>query len=431
MKRQAFVSFWLALGVFVAANPADAVLKVVVIQGDTSPNDGLPYRRMRPPAASDVALERVAFYSPTDGGGRCIFLVDPDGGPGTVVACEKDATPDGRHYSKLANPSINVAGVPVFSSRTTFGYDGVYRGVSPSVVALTNDPYGAQFLDNMTNAVITATGDVVFLTALTGGTPGDAALLRCSGGDGNCSPNTVPPGTGVLTTLARLGDPIPDRPGREICTLLGARASTFGVAFAAITKMDCNDAVEAAAPGVFRLPFAGAVDTVALFGEASGIGPTTWLNFRGLPAIANNGKIGFQADLAGTPSAALFLCDPATCPAASPTAAVESGQIDASSNVFRTFSAPGISEAGDLVFNTRVIGGPAGVSNGTYIWRSATDTFDVVAMKYDSVPGIVGAIFTDFLQGSPSMTAAGKVAFKARIKRPVAPRNRFGIFIEE
>lgn len=428
------MSFWLALGALVVASAADATLKVVVIQGDSSPN-GAPYRRMRTPVAADFAGERVAFYSPTDGGERCIFVVDPDMGPGTLVACERDGSPDGRLYTKLASPSINAAGVPVFSSRTSFGYDGVYRGVSPAVVALTNDPYGPQFLDNMSNAIITGAGDVVFLTQLTGGAPGDAALLRCSGGNGSCSPSSVPVGTGTLTTLVRLGDSIPDRAGREVCSLLGAHASDFGVAFAAITKLDCNDAMEVAAPGVFRRPFAGAIVTVALYGEGSGIGPTTFLNFRGLPAIANNGKIGFQADLAGTPSAALFMCDPAatcpTVPTALPVAAVENGQLDAGGNAFRTFSAPGISEAGDLAFNTRVIGGPAGVSNGTYIWRAATDTFDNLGMKYDSVPGMPGAVFSDFLQGAPSMTPAGKVAFKARIKRGTAPRNRFGLFIEE
>jgi hypothetical protein len=55
----------------------------------------------------------------------------------------------------------------------------------------------------------------------------------------------------------------------------------------------------------------------------------------------------------------------------------------------------------------------------------------VVVRKLDLVPGIAGAYYSDILQGAPSMTSTGRVAFKARFKRPRAPRNRVGIFIEE
>jgi len=431
MKKSSFIASWMALGALLSVDSAHAVLKTVVLQGDPSPNSGLAYRRMKLPAASDAAGERIAFYSPTDSAGRCIFRVDTAGGPGTLVVCTKTPTPDGRLFLKLQDPSINLSGTPAFASATSFGNDGVYRGIPPTVVALTNDPVGLVFIDNPSNVSITDGADVVFLAELTGGSAGDAALLRCSGGDGNCSPQTAPPGTGTLTTLVRVGDAVPDRAGREFCSFLGARASTFGVAFTASTKLDCTDNAETAATGIFRLPFLGAVTTVALVGEASGVGPTTWSNFRGTPSIANNGKIGFQSDLAGTPSAGLFLCDPATCPAASPTVAVEIGQLDGSNNAFRYFSPPSVSDAGDLAFNTRLSGGPAGVTNGLYVWRSATDTFDVIGLKNDPVPGVIGGIFTSFLQGPPSMTSTGRVAFKAKIKRPVAPRNRVGIFIDE
>jgi hypothetical protein len=432
MLRQKLVAFWLALGAFVAADSADAVLKTIVVQGDVSPNAGAPYRRPNSLAVSDFGGQKIAFYSPTEGGSRCIFLVDTAGNPGSLLVCERDSSPDGRRYSKLSTPSINVAGVPAFSSRTTFGFDGVYRGAPPAVVALTNDPLGPQFLDNMSNVVITDAGDVVFLTQLTGGAPGDTALLRCSGGDGNCSPNTIPPGTGTLTTLARPGDSIPDRAGREICALIAARASSFGVVFSASTKLDCNNNAETEAVGIFRRAFAGAIATVALSGETSSIPPTSWSSFRGVPAITNNGKVGFQAGLLGTPSAGLFLCDPATCPAASPTVAVTVGEEDApgSGTVFRTFSAPSVSDAGDLAFVTR-LSTLNGSSNAVYIWRAASDTFTAVAAKFDSVPSIAGAVFTTFLVGPPSMTPGGDVAFKARIKRSIAPRNRTGIFIEE
>lgn len=431
MKRQAFVAFCGALGALAAVDSAHAVLKTVVIQGDPSPNGGAGYRRMKVPAAADAAGERIAFLSPTEGGGNCIFRVDPAGGPGTAVACKREPSPDGRIFGKLQDPSINSAGIPAFASSTTFGNDGVYRGVPTTVVALTNDPVGPVFIDNPTFASISDAGDVVFVAQLTGGALGDAGVFRCAGGDGNCSPNTAPPGTGTLTTLARVGDAIPDRVGREICTLLAARASSYGVAFTATTKLDCADNLEVAATGVFRRAFAGAIVTVALVGEPSGVGPTTWVAFRGRPAIANNGNIAFQASLAGTPSSALFMCDQALCPAASPVDAVQLGQDDGAGNAFRSFSEPSVSNAGDLAFNARLGGGLGGSSNGVYIWRSATDTTPAVAMKNGSVPGLPGAIFTNVLLGPPSMSSLGKVAFKSKIKRPAAPRNRVGIFIEE
>jgi hypothetical protein len=430
---QTLVALGMAVGALVGVNSAHAVINTVILQGDPSPNGGAAYRRPREFDVADLAAERAGFICPTSGGDKCIYLVDPNGAPGTgtVVACQKDQSPDNRLYSKFRSLSVNALGIPLFAARTTVGFDGVYRGIVQTVVVLTNDPLGPQFLDNMSNTVLTDVGDAVFLTELTGGAPGDTAILRCSGGDGNCSPNTVPPGTGTLTTLVRLGDSVPDRAGREFCSLIGLDASSFGVTFTATTALDCTDAMEVPLTGIFRRPFAGAVATVALVGEASGVGPTTWVNFRGIPTIANGGKIGFEADLAGTPSTALFVCDPATCPAASPTEAIGIGELDGSGNALRTFSAPSISDAGDLVFNTRLTGGPAGSTNGVFIWRSATDTVVPVATRFDAVPGMPGAIFSNLLVGPPRFSPAGKVLFKARIKRPTPPRTRFGLFIDE
>src|SRR5262249_26687982 len=159
----------------------------------------------------------------------------------------------------------------------------------------------------------------------------------------------------------------------------------------ATTQMNCADSMELPATGIFRRPFAGAVTTVALVGEATGIGPTTWASFRGTPAIANNGKIGFSAGLAGTPAGGLFFCDPAVWPAAGPVGGAQPGELGGSGTAFRYSGGPAVSDAGDLAFNTRVSGGPDGVTSGTYVWRSASDTFDVIARRIDPVPGITGA----------------------------------------
>lgn len=56
----------------------------------------------------------------------------------------------------------------------------------------------------------------------------DEAIVRCAGGEGNCSS-----GTGTLETLVRKSDPIPDQTGRVLCDLKQFDASDFGVAFVA------------------------------------------------------------------------------------------------------------------------------------------------------------------------------------------------------
>src|SRR5262245_48995533 len=101
MKKQTLVALWIALGALASGSSAHAVLKRVLIQGDVSPNGGAAYRRFHPPAAGDAAGERLAFYSGTDGGARCLFRVDTAGGAGTVIRCQKTATPDGRLFLKF------------------------------------------------------------------------------------------------------------------------------------------------------------------------------------------------------------------------------------------------------------------------------------------------------------------------------------------
>lgn len=433
MRKQTLVALWMALGAFALVDPAHAVMKLVALQGDPSPAPANPpYGRFRVPAVADAPAQRIAAYSPTKGSDPCIWSLDPDLGPDGVVACRNDPSPDGRLFTVLQDPSINSAGETAFATRTTFGNDGVYRGNPPTVVALTNDPGpGGLFQDNHRSASISDAGDVVFLADLTGGAAGDAAIFSCGGGDGDCSP-TNPPVTATLTTLVRVGDSLPAPFATyEFCSLTAVRASSFGIAFTAVAQLDCTDTMETPRAGVFRRSTGGVLAVVALVGEATSIGPTTYAGFRGTPAIANVGDVSFQADLVGTPTSALFRCNVATCPAAPATAAVESGELDINNNAIRFFSQPSVSNAGDLVFNARVSGGPAGVSNGVFVWRAASDTVEPIVMKNDPVPSSPGAVFVNLLQGPPAISSGGKIAFKAKIKRPAAPRIRIGLFIEE
>lgn len=71
-----------------------------------------------------------------------------------------------------------------------------------------------------------------------------------------------------------------------------------------------------------------------------------------------------------------------------------------------------------------------GSKHGLYVRRTTTE-IETIAKTGDPVPGVVPAATFRFLLRPPAMSPGGKIAFKARIKRSVSPRNREGIFIVE
>jgi hypothetical protein len=350
---------------------------------------------------------------------------------------------------------------------------------------------GTGLLRDFSFARIATSGDVAFIGSISGGAvvlgvEVNEGIFRCTGGDGNCSS-----GTGTLQTLALVNDPIPDRPGRKLCNFTGLAASSFGVAFSATTKLDCGTASEAALLGVFRKPVAGPIVTVALQGEASEPFPTPGGTIYGLPrtavAISDIGHVAFVATTSGVTSTtttsstststsstsststtsstaivtttsssvttssvtttstsstttstatppllattAIFLCDPATCPAAPATAAVTRGVLDDAGNAFSTFSSPGVSLAGDITFSSRVAQ-PGFHGSGVYIRRSGGD-IETVALTGDPVPPPSPSAVFKRLTDPPAMSPGGRVTFRGRIKASVAPRSRRGIFLAE
>ena len=240
----------------------------------------------------------------------------------------------------------------------------------------------------------------------------------------------------MLQTILLVGDAVTDRPGREFCSFGDLAASSFGVAFRADTKLDCADAGESPVEGVFRKAVAGAVETVALLGDPaepfSSPGGTTYVGFIGSPAIENTGAVAFTGSVTGViATSGLYRCDPGTCPAAPASALLVRGNVDQDGNAFRSFSQPAISSARDVAFLSKMSGGPGGVFNGVYV-RRAAGTVDTIAKTGDPVPNSSpAATFRIIVNRGPAMSPAGKVAFKARIKRFVRPKNREGIFVAE
>src|SRR5438477_548735 len=213
-EKIAAAALALALAAATVAGRAHAVtIKIVALQNDPSPRAPLLYKRFREVAVSDAVGQRVAVIAQLRGT-RCVFQLDPDGGPGATAACRRDPTPDALVLGNPVSPSINLAGGVVFAAPVTPGRSGVFRS-GPTFVATTGDPVPAPAtgnLDKFAFGRLTDAGDVAFEAsisggALVGGVRIDQGLFLCSGGDGNCS--AANGGTGTLSTLALVNDAVP------------------------------------------------------------------------------------------------------------------------------------------------------------------------------------------------------------------------------
>jgi hypothetical protein len=420
------------LSTLVSVVASAATLEKVAIEGDAAPDPGFSYhKKFFRPAVGDGPTARVAaIVRLIPAAGRyCVVKFDTGPGPDTILACPKTTAPDGRTYLRLFDPTIAASSAATWAGRVTFDRSGVFRG-DPTVVDLTADPVpgGTGLLQDYRTAIINDADDVVFAAGISGpaivlGVAIDRGIFRCTGGDGNCSTG----GTGTLETLVLINDLVPDRPGRHLCTLETYAASTYGVAFRAETQLDCANNLEPPVAGLFRFAFGGPIETVALQGEPCepipGPGGTTYGLVPGPPAISNTGIVAFRADTAGIlRNNNLYRCDPATpCPATIAETAVRMGDLDDAGNAFQLFSAPGVSDVGDVAFQARA--GDRRRVSGIYIAHVGGD-IETVALVNDTAPGVTPlATFTTF-NTPPTMSPGGRVAFKGTVRAVLAPRIR-------
>ena len=408
-----------------------------MLKNDPAPVPGFRYVNFRGVSVGDAAGPRVAFTGRMVGvGGRHgIFLEDPDGGPGVALALEDDLGPTGQLFLRFERPSIDGAGHVAWFAHLSAGRRGIFRD-GPTTVSVLGDPVPgvAGLLHELSVPVMVDPGLVVFSATLSGGAVVggvtiDQVILRCGGGDGNCSS-----GSGTLDVLVSKNDPVPDRPGRRLCDLREVAASSWGIVFRASTRLDCAG-VDPPVGGVFRQRFGGALETVALAGEAAepfpAPGGTVYASFVDEAlGIENDGIVVFQASttqLVGT--RAQYVCDPGSCPAAPAVAAVALGDAAPGGGVFRRFSAPAVTDAGDLVFSAVASGAP-GLVRALYV-RHPDDAIDVLALEGAAVPGSVPPA-TVRRYGEPSVSPDGRVVFRAIIRNVTPPRNaRRGMFVIE
>ncbi len=164
---------------------------------------------------------------------------------------------------------------------------------------------------------------------------------------------------------------------------------------------------------------------MALEGEASNPTGSIYSKFRDVPSVNASGDVAFLADIDGLfRSKAIFRCPVATCPAAPADIAVLNGDMDTAGRILSRLGAPGLSDAGDIVFraSTRLEKRLGGI----LVWRQATGAIDELVLKGDPVPSLSGTFFRRIER--PWVSAGGRIAFAARVKA-VGGFGNFGIFL--
>jgi hypothetical protein len=382
-------------------------------------------KKFRAGFVGDGSGERIVFRGTvrdTSGSIQGVFRSD-DTGSGSSIAERDGVAPGGSTYRNFLQPSINGTGDVAWYGFLGDGRSGIFRivGGDPSASRRVFDtgaiapisPGTYQFTD-FDAPEITESGGVVFWgeAESTMSSTRVEGVFICEGGNGDCVAGTAAP-----FTLASTGDAIPGGGGRSVCEFDRAvRASTYGVAFRAQTRMNCNSLTEASLEGVFRIDFSGAngLELIALAGEVTDLGSVaTYQLFREAPTIEDDGLVAFTANLSSGPvNEGVFLCDPADgCPGVAAESIVRKSDIVPIVNdELRNFAAPQIADNGDVVFTARPRAG-TGRGPSIYIRRYASGTIERIVTG--SSFGPLGTIFKRI--GAHHTSPSGTVIFRGTV----------------
>ena len=394
-------------------------------------------RKFRSGFVSDGSGERIAFRGTvrdTTGSIQGIFRAD-DSGSGSTVAARDGISPSGGTFRNFLQPSINSADDVAWFAFLADGRHGIYRTIGGTPAAQRRvfetgnlaplTPGLFQFTD-FDAPELTETGAVVFWARAqaTMSSTVKEGIFVCEGGDGDCVT-----GTGIDYALVQTGDAIPGGGGRLVCEFDRAvRASGYGVAFRAQTRMNCNSLSESSVEGVFRVDFAGTegLERLALTGGGTDLGGgVTYQRFRDAPTIEDDGLVAFTASMSGGPvTEAVFLCDPtASCPASPAESIVDkSFVVPLENDELRAFAAPQIADNGDVVFTARPRDG-SGRGPSIYVWRYAGGSVERIATAGQAAP--LATVFQRV--GSHHTSPGGAVVFRAKVSG--AATWRTGLFL--
>ncbi len=343
----------------------------------------------------------VVFFATPKGGPRRLYLYPKVGAP-SIVAEQGGAAPGGGTFSRFQQPSINDAGDLAFFGDLASG-EGVFidPAAGPMIAAaLTGQaaPSGGVFDTFEGVSRINAAGDVAFLAFVAGGPSGVFVYDA---------------GTMTISASALVGDVALD--GREICSFvapavgLGATQTAFQV----VTKLACANVLETELVGVYRDTGLG-IDRVALEGDASPVGGTTFDTFLGDPDLNASDQVLFRATIVGTvQSTGLFLFD-----AGGPTtiSVARTGDATPVGGSLRAITEPSLTDGSRAGFRANLANDPD--HEGIFLYDGVDEA---VVTRISIVPtGIYlpGSIYKKIYEEIGVSRAGNWVTYSASVKQP-------------
>lgn len=406
-RRVVEVALAAALVVF-AFSPADALTwtcEAIVRKGSADPAGGTfagKFGKKRHGGPAINSSGDVVFFATPTGGPRRLYLYPNVGAP-VIVASAGDAAPGGGSFTRFEHPSINDAGDIAFFGDLASG-EGVF--VDPAAgamfkVAVTGDaaPGGGVFDTFDGVARINASGDVAFLATVNGGPAGvfvyDGGLM-------------------TITSIARVGDATLD--GREICSFVAPSVGLGGslTAFHVTTKVLCADPFEPELTGIYRDTGAG-IGRVALEGDPTPIGGTTYNQFLGDPDLNETDQVLFRASVVGTVSSTgLFLFD-----AVGPTTITVVRTGDAAATVggfLRTITEPNLTNGAQAGFRANL--GNTAAKEGIFLYDGVDEA---VVTRLSPVPVglfLPGSVYQKIYEEIGVSRSGTWVTYSATVKGP-------------
>lgn len=397
----------LVAALVVSASSADALTwtcEAIARKGLADPAGALfagKFGKKRHGGPAINSLGDVTFFATPRGGPRRLYRY-PNGGAPSVVAEQGGAAPGGGTFEQFRQPSINDAGDIAFFGDLASGA-GIF--VAPAVgpmiaVVRTGDaaPGGGTYATFDGVSRIDAAGNVAFLATVDGG-PSGIFLWDA--------------GTMTVASIARVGDATLD--GREICSFvapavgLGATRTAFQV----VTKVACADALETELVGVYRDTGLG-IDRVALQGDATPIGGTTYANFLGDPDLNESDQVLFRATITGSAKGTgLFLFD-ATGPTT--TTLARTGEVAPTGGFLRTITEPNLTNEPRAGFRANVAPDPD--HEGIFLYDG---TDEAVVTRLSPVPtGIFlpGSRYQKIFEEIGVARSGTWVTYSATVKQP-------------
>jgi hypothetical protein len=343
----------------------------------------------------------VVFFATPQRGPRRLYLY-PSGAAPSILAEEGGVAPGGGTFERFRQPSINDAGDVAFFADLASG-EGIF--VDPAAgaafaVALTGAaaPGGGVYATFDGVARINAAGDVAFLATVTGGASGIFVYDA---------------GTTTIASIARVGDATLD--GREICAFVAPAVGLGGArtAFQVITKVACADPFETELVGVYRDTGLG-IDRVALQGDATPVGGTTYSSFLGDPDLNAADQVLFRATIGGTVGGTgLFLFDPV---GSATTTLVRTGDSAPSGGAFRTITEPNLTDDGRAGFRANVKNHPS--HEGIFLYDAVDEA---VVVRTSAVPVgefLPGSVYQKIYEEIGVSRSGTQVTYSANVKQP-------------